>query len=392
MTDAVIVTTARTPIGKAYKGAFNLLTAPQLAGLALNEAINRCGIGASEVDDVTLGCALTQASAAANLARHAVMAAGLPHTIAGQTIDRQCASGLSAIAIAAGQVRNQESCIAIAGGVDSISNVQNNHWNSHLYKDSSIYENYYMPMLETAQYVAAKYNISRADQDQYALQSQQRTASAQANGWFDDELFAVSTVKQVQDKDTGGVSQQEVTLTADECNRPATDSAGLGNLIPVLGEQSSITAGNASQLSDGASACALMSAEQAKDRGLQTLGTFRGMAVTGCAPEEMGIGPIAAIPKLLRTYGLKVEDIDLWEINEAFAAQLLACQRALNIPMDRLNVNGGAIAIGHPYGMSGARMAGHILMEGRRRGARYGVVAMCIGGGQGAAGLFEMAS
>ena len=390
MTDVVIVATARTPIAKAYRGAYNLLTAPQLAGLALNEVIKRASIRGDEVEDVTLGCALTQGSAAANIARHAIMAADLPLTVTGQTIDRQCASGLSAIAIAAGQVRNKEVQIAIAGGVDSISTVQNDHWNSYLYKDSSINKNFYMPMLETAEYVATKYGISRTDQDHYALQSQQRTAHAQANSLLDEEIFSFSTVQKITDRATRESTKKTISLNTDECNRPTTSIEGLVNLAPVLGTDTSITAGNSSQLSDGASACVLMSRDEAKQRGLQPLGAFLGMAVTGCAPEEMGIGPIAAVPKLLKAHGLSVGDIDLWEINEAFASQLLACQRALDIPMDRLNVNGGAIAIGHPYGMSGARMAGHLLIEGRRRGARYGVVSMCIGGGQGAAGLFEI--
>ena len=390
MTDVVIVATARTPIAKAYRGAYNLLTAPWLVGLALNEVIKRASIRGDEVEDVTLGCALTQGSAAANLARHAIMAADLPLTVTGQTIDRQCASGLSAIAIAAGQVRNKEVQIAIAGGVDSISTVQNDHWNSYLYKDSSINKNFYMPMLETAEYVATKYGISRTDQDHYALQSQQRTAHAQANSLLDEEIFSFSTVQKITDRATGESTKKTISLNIDECNRPTTSIEGLVNLAPVLGTDTSITAGNSSQLSDGASACVLMSRDEAKQRGLQPLGAFLGMAVTGCAPEEMGIGPIAAVPKLLKAHGLSVGDIDLWEINEAFASQLLACQRALDIPMDRLNVNGGAIAIGHPYGMSGARMAGHLLIEGRRRGARYGVVSMCIGGGQGAAGLFQI--
>lgn len=388
--DAVIVTTARTPIAKAYRGAFNIMPAPQLASLAIREAISRAAIAPESVEDVTFGCALTQGSASANLARHAVMAAKLPVSVAGQTVDRQCASGLSTIAIAAGQIRNGEVDIAVAGGADSISTVQNSYWNGHLYRHADVAHEFYMSMLETAELVAKKYAVSRADQDQYALQSQARTATAQQQGRFDAEIFACPSTKEVKHKETGAVSQQNVNLLADECNRPTTDLAGLSNLSAVLGEGTSITAGNASQLSDGASACVMMSRQQANDLGLEPLGVFRGLAVAGCEPEEMGIGPIVAIPKLLKQHGLTVADIDLWEINEAFASQLLACQRALDIPMDKLNVNGGAIALGHPYGMSGARMAGHILLEGQRRGARWGVVSMCIGGGQGAAGLFEI--
>jgi acetyl-CoA C-acetyltransferase len=310
--------------------------------------------------------------------------------VAGATIDRQCASGLSAISIAANQVVNEGVDVVMAGGLDSISLVQNQQWNGYRYKDSTVAPDYYMPMIETAEVVAKRYGISRRAQDEYALQSQQRTATAQDTGRFDDEIIPVNAVKTVTDKATGETSNQSVTLSGDECNRPTTTLEGLSGLKAVLGGSTSITAGNASQLSDGASACVIMEKSEAARRDLTPLGVYCGMAVAGCTPDEMGIGPVFAIPRLLERHGLAIDDIGLWEINEAFASQLLYCRDRLGIPDARLNVNGGAISIGHPYGMSGARMAGHALIEGRRRGVKYAVVSMCIGGGQGAAGLFEI--
>jgi len=390
MREAVIVSTARTPIGKAYRGAFNNTQGPVLAAHAMRAAVSRAGLEGGEIDDVTLGCALTQGSTGINTARHAVMAAGLPDSVAGSTIDRQCASGLNAIAIAANQVVNDGVDVALAGGLDSISLVQNDKWNGYKYKIAGVADTYYMSMLDTAEVVAARYNISRAAQDAYALESQQRTARAQQAGLFDDEIVALTAEMLVTEKASGETSGQMVTLAGDQCNRANTTLDGLAALAPVKGEGHTVTAGNASQMSDGASACVVMEAGEAARRGLTPLGAFRGMAVAGCAPEVMGIGPVFAIPKLLQRHGLGIEDIDLWEINEAFASQLLYCRDALKIDPEKLNVNGGAISIGHPYGMSGARMAGHALLEGKRRGAKLAVVSMCIGFGQGAAGLFEV--
>ncbi|MBR9651436.1 acetyl-CoA C-acyltransferase [Thalassovita aquimarina] len=390
MKQAVIVSTARTPIGKAYRGAFNNLEAPSLAALAVRAAVERAGIETGEIEDVTFGSALTQGSAGVNVARHIALASGLRDSVAGATIDRQCAAGLNAIAIAAHAITAEGAKVTLAGGLDSISLVQNEHWNGHRYRDPAVGDNYYLSMLETAEVVAERYGVSRTAQDAYALQSQQRTAAAQAAGRFDGEIVPVEAVKLITERATGVVSEQAVRIERDECNRPSTTLEGLAGLKPVLGADKCVTAGNASQLSDGASACVLMEAGEAERRGLEPLGIFRGFAVAGCAPEEMGIGPVFAIPRLLERHGLGIDDIGLWEINEAFASQLLYCRDKLGIPDDRLNVNGGAISIGHPYGMSGARMAGHVLIEGRRRGVRYGVVSMCIGGGQGAAGLFEI--
>lgn len=390
MREAVIVSTARTPIGKAYRGAFNNLEGPAMAAHAVRAAIARAGLEGGEIEEAIFGSALTQGSTGINVARHIVLASGLPDTVAGVTLDRQCASGLNAIASAAHMVMAEGVDVALAGGLDSISLVQNTHWNGHRYKSPGVPDAYYMSMIETAEVVAERYGIPRAAQDAYALDSQKKTAIAQDLGLFSDEIVPVEAVKTVTDKATGESHEEAVRLEADECNRPGTTLEGLSNLKAVLGPDKSVTAGNASQLSDGASACVVMSAKEAEKRGLEPLGAFRGFAVAGVAPEEMGIGPVHAIPRLLKRAGLTIDDIDLWEINEAFAAQLLYCRDTLGIPDEKLNVNGGAISIGHPYGMSGARMAGHILLEGKRRGARYGVVSMCIGGGQGAAGLFEI--
>ncbi|PUB12729.1 thiolase family protein [Yoonia sediminilitoris] len=390
MRDPVIVSTARTPIGKAYRGAFNNTTAPSLAKPAVHAALERAGLTGPEVEETAFGSALTQGSSGANVARHITQAAGLPDSVAGATVDRQCASGLNAIAIAGHMVRCEGVDIALAGGVESISLVQNSHWNGHRYHDPNTQDSYYLSMLETAEVVAKRYGVTRAAQDEYGLASQQRTARAQQAGLFADEIIPVDTVSLVKDKTTGETREQHVRLAQDECNRPTTTAAGLAGLAPVLGDGKTVTAGNASQLSDGAAALVIMEAQEATRRGLAPLGALRGFAVAGVAPEEMGIGPVVAIPRLLERAGLGLHDIGLWEINEAFAAQLLYCRDTLEIPDDRLNVNGGAISIGHPYGMSGARMAGHILLEGKRRGVTWGVVSMCVGGGQGAAGLFEI--
>ncbi len=390
MRDPVIVSTARTPLGKAYRGAFNNLEGPSLAAHAVRAAVARAGLEGGEIEDAVFGSALTQGSTGVNVARHIALASGLPDSVAGQTIDRQCASGLNALATAGHMVAQESVDVMLAGGVESISLVQNSHWNTHRHRDPSVRDGYYMSMLETAEVVAERYHVSREAQDAYALESQRRTANAQAEGLFADEIVPIDAMKLVTDKATGETREETVRLEVDECNRPGTTSQALAGLAPVLGEGKTVTAGNASQLSDGAAALVVMEAREAVRRGLDPLGALRGFAVAGVAPEEMGIGPVVAIPRLLHRTGRKMEDIDLWEVNEAFAAQLVHCRDTLDIPPDKLNVSGGAISIGHPYGMSGARMAGHILLEGRRRGARWGVVSMCVGGGQGAAGLIEI--
>ena len=392
MERAVIVSTARTPIGKAYRGAFNDTDAASLGGNAIHHALVRAKVSLDEVDDTFMGCSRPQGSQGKNIARQCAMAAGLPVTTPAMTVDRQCSSGMMAIGMAAKSIMTREIEIAVAGGLESVSLVQNEHSNLYRSEDPKVidlHEHMYMPMIDTAEVVADKYSISREEQDEYALQSQQRTARAQEMGYFDDEIVPMPSTMIITNKDNGKQTKDDVTLMKDQGNRPSTTLDGLSNLKPVR-ENGMITAGNASQLSDGASASVVMSQKRAEKLGLDVMGIYLGTAVAGCEPSEMGIGPIFAVPKLLEKFSLNVDDIDLWELNEAFAVQVVYCRDQLKIPNELLNVNGGAISIGHPYGMSGARMVGHALIEGRRRKAKFVVCTMCCGGGQGAASLFEI--
>jgi len=392
MREAVIVSTARTPLTKAHRGEFNITSGPALAGFAVRAAVERARIDPATIEDMILGCGYPEGTTGRNVARQTVIRAGLPISIAGATVNRFCASGLQAIAIAAGRIVVDGAPAMIAGGVESISQIRSrDDGNSGM--DPWIQQHkpeLYMAMIDTADVVAARYGISREAQDRFSAESQRRTEEAQLAGRYKDEIVACTTTMAVKDKETGAVSQVEVTIDQDTCNRRGTTYEALAKLAPVMGADKFITAGNASQLSDGASACVMMEAKAAERAGLQPLGAFRGLALAGCEPDEMGIGPVFAVPKLLERHGLSVDDIDLWELNEAFASQAIYCQQRLGIPSERLNVNGGAISIGHPFGMTGARLAGHVLLEGRRRGAKYAVVTMCVAGGMGAAGLFEI--
>ncbi|MFQ3351958.1 MAG: acetyl-CoA C-acetyltransferase [Candidatus Marivariicella framensis] len=392
MREAVIVSTSRTPIGKAYKGAYNNTNGPQLGGFAIKNAVEKAGINPEEIDDVIMGCAMQQGTTGGNIARLAALSGGLPYSVSGMSIDRQCSSGMMAIATAAKQIIVDGMNTVIGGGLESISLVQNKTMNTNRMIDEELvkkHKSIYMPMLQTAEVVSERYNISREKQDEYALQSQMKTAAAQESGKFQNEIVPTTTEMAVYNKETGETSYEIITLDKDQGNRPTTSIDGLNSLKPVI-ENGYITAGNASQLSDGASACLLMEGKTAAKNNLKPLGIYRGISVAGCAPDEMGIGPIFAIPKLLKQHGLTMDDIGLWELNEAFAVQVIYCRDQLGIPEELLNVNGGSISIGHPYGMSGSRMVGHALIEGKRRGAKYVISTMCIGGGMGAAGLFEI--
>jgi acetyl-CoA C-acetyltransferase/acetyl-CoA acyltransferase len=392
MREAVIVSTARTPLTKAHRGEFNITPGPTLASFAVRAAVERSGIDPQLIEDAILGCGYPEGTTGRNIARQTVIRAGLPLSIAGTTVNRFCASGLQAIAMAAGRIVVDGAPAMIAGGVESISGIRTRE-DGVSGLDPWIVEHkpsLYMTMIDTADIVARRYGISREEQDRFSVESQRRTAQAQLAGRYADEIVPVTTTMAVTDKETGAVSQREVTVSADTCNRPGTTYEALAKLAPVKGPEKYITAGNSSQNADGASACVMMEAKAAERANLAPLGAFRGLAVAGCEPDEMGIGPVLAVPKLLARHGLTVNDIGLWELNEAFASQALYCQRRLEIPAERLNVNGGAISIGHPFGMTGSRLAGHVLIEGRRRGVKYAVVTMCMAGGMGAAGLFEI--
>ena len=392
MDDAVIVSTARTPIGKAFRGAFNNTHGAILGGHVVKHALERSGLDPQEIEDVVIGCGFPEGATGHNVARQCALKAGLPVTSAGTTVNRFCSSGLQAISIAAQRVVMDKVPAIVAGGLESVSLIQPN-MNTNNYTEAGLLESkpeIWMPMIETADTVGHRYEVSREAQDEYALQSQHRTAAAQKDGRLNAEIVPLKTTMLVKDKETGVISEKSVKLEKDEGNRPETNIEGLANLSPVRGEDQFITAGNASQLSDGASACVVMSSKLAEQRNIEPLGIYKGLAVAGCEPDEMGIGPIFAVPRLLERNGLTVDDIDLWELNEAFAVQVLHCRDKLNIPNEKLNVSGGSISIGHPYGMSGARMVGHALIEGKRRGAKNVVVTMCVGGGMGVAGLFEV--